>query len=451
MISKNDTVKTEITDITPEGMGVGRTPDGMVLFVKDAAPGDVLTAHVMKVNKSAAYAKIQSIDVPSPYRTEPGCEVFSSCGGCVFRHITYEKELEIKKKNVDENFARIGRLDVRCGYIVPSPEACGYRNKAQYPAAAGADGKTRFGFYARHSHRVAFCEDCPLQPAFFSEIVRGTEKFCDEYGISAYDENTGKGLLRHLYIRYGKSSGEIAVCLVATGKIPHADALCTRLCAINGSIKSIVLNVNKNDTNVILSDRFVTLWGKDTISDVLCGLEFEISPRSFYQVNHDGAEALYSLAAEFASPEGKTVLDLYCGTGTIGLSMAKRAKALIGVEIIPEAIENARKNAVRNDVTNAEFICGDAGEAAKKLAEDGLRPDVVIVDPPRAGCSGDTLCAIAEMSPETVVMVSCNSASAARDCARMKELGYSTEKLVAVDMFARTGHVECVVKLTRKG
>lgn len=451
MLRKNDDVKTEITDITPEGMGVGRTPGGMVLFVKDAAPGDVIVAHVMKVNRSAAYAKIESTIVPSPYRTTPDCDVFQSCGGCVFRHITYEKELEIKKRTVDENFARIGGLDVRCEYIAPSPEERGYRNKAQYPAATDRDGKVRFGFYSRHSHRVAFCEDCPLQPAFFADIVRGTEKFCDEYGISAYDENTGKGLLRHLYIRYGKSSGEIAVCLVAAGKVPHADKLCEALVKINGNIKSIVLNVNEKDTNVILSDRFVTLWGKDTINDVLCGLEFEISPRSFYQVNHDGAETLYSLAAGFAEPDGKTVLDLYCGTGTIGLSTAKRAKKLIGVEIIPEAIENARANAARNGVTNAEFICGDAGEAAKKLAEDGLRPDVVIVDPPRAGCSDDTLSAIAEMSPETVVMVSCNSASAARDCARMKELGYSTEKLVAVDMFARTGHVECVVKLTRNG
>lgn len=308
----------------------------------------------------------------------------------------------------------------------------------------------RFGFYSRHSHRVAPCESCPLQPDFYADIVRAVGLFCDENKITAYDEETGRGLLRHLYIRDGRQSGEVLVCLVATGEIPNVDRLIKTLTELNKNIKSIVLNVNRKDTNVILSNDCRTLWGKDAISDVLCGLEFEISPRSFYQVNHDGAERLYGIAADFADPKGKTVLDLYCGTGTIGLSMARGAKKIIGAEIIPEAVENAKNNAKRNGITNAEFICADAGEAAEKLARDGLLPDVVIVDPPRSGCSEQTLSAIAEMAPERVVMVSCDSATAARDCRRLSELGYKAEKAVAVDMFARTGHVETVVLLSRE-
>ena len=449
MLNKNDIIRAEITDILPDGQGVCKTDDGFVLFVKSTAPGDVVDAHVLKVNKSYGYAKVERMISPSPYRTEPDCAAFASCGGCVFRHITYEKELEIKKKTVDENFARIGGFDVACSEAVPSPQHDGYRNKAQYPATCDAEGHVRFGFYSRHSHRVVPCEDCTLQPGFFADIVRETEKFCDEYKIKPYDEETGNGTIRHLYIRDGRKSGEIAVCIVATGNIPHADALCARLTKLNKNIKSIVLNVNVKDTNVILGDKCITLWGKDAIKDVLCGLEFEISPRSFYQVNHDGAEKLYSIAADFAEPEGKTILDLYCGTGTIGLSMARRAEKLIGVEIVPEAVENAKNNAVRNGISNAEFICGDAGGAAQSLAEGGCAPEVVIVDPPRAGCSGDTLDAIVKMDPERIVMISCNSASAARDCATLKNFGYDIKKLVAVDMFPRTGHVECVTLITK--
>ena len=448
MPKKNDVLRLEITDMTPEGAGVGRY-DGYVLFVFGTAPGDIIDALVMKAGKSYGYAKAINIVKPSPYREDSDCSVFGRCGGCVFRHIKYEKELEIKKKTVDENLKRLGGLDIECERIIPSPQINGYRNKAQYPAAV-IDGKMRFGFYSRHSHRVAPCESCPLQPDFYAEIVRAVGRFCDENKITAYDEETGKGLLRHLYIRDGRRSGEILVCLVATGEVPNVGRLIKMLTELNKNIKSIVLNVNNKDTNVILSSDCRTLWGNDAISDVLCGLEFEISPRSFYQVNHDGAEKLYGIAAEFAEPEGKTVLDLYCGTGTIGLSMARRAKNVIGAEIIPEAVENAKNNAERNGINNAEFICADAGEAAEKLARDGLLPDVIIVDPPRSGCSEQTLSAIAEMAPERVVMVSCDSATAARDCKRLSELGYRAEKAVAVDMFARTGHVETVVQLVRK-
>lgn len=450
MISKNDIIRVEITDILPDGQGICKTDDGLVLFVKSAAPGEIVDAHVMKVNKSYGYAKVERVITPSPFRISPDCAAFASCGGCVFRHITYEKELEIKKKIVDENFARIGGIDIRCEEIIPSPQRDGYRNKAQYPAALDRDGNVRFGFFSRHSHRVIPCEDCPLQPSFFAEIVYETELFCNEYKIMPYDEQTRRGLIRHLYIRDGRKSGEISVCIVATGNIPHAEALCARLIKKNANIKSIVLNINKKDTNVILGDRFITLWGKDTIKDELCGLEFEISPRSFYQVNHDGAEKLYSLAALFAEPDGKHILDLYCGTGTIGLSMARRAGKLTGVEIIAEAVENAKNNAIRNGISNADFICGDAGGAAQSLAEVGFAPGVVIVDPPRAGCSAETLDAIVRMSPERIVMISCNSASAARDCATLKNYGYDTKRLIAVDMFPRTGHVECVVLMSKK-
>ncbi len=449
MFKKNDIVTIEIKDITLEGMGVGKTEEGYILFVPQTAPGDIIRAKILKTLSSYGYAKAEEIVTPSASRISVDCPVFSKCGGCVFRHISYEKELEIKKNLVDEQFARIGGIDIRCENITPSPESIGYRNKAQFPVGKDENG-LYFGFFASHSHRIIKCENCALHPLFYEEILIAIKKWGDRYAISAYNEETHKGLLRHVYIRDGRNSGEIIVCLVATGNTPKTKELISSLLATKLNIVSVVLCINDKAGNEILSDKFRTLYGKDFITDTLCGVEFDISPRSFYQVNHGGAEKLYSIAAEYARLTGEeTLIDLYCGTGTIGLSMANKAKKLIGIEIVPDAVKNAGQNAARAGISNAEFICADAGRAALDLAERGIKPEVIIVDPPRKGLSDDVIKAIADMSPERVVMISCNSATAARDSKKLAEAGFAPTKMQAVDMFPRTGHVETVVLLSK--
>ena len=333
----------------------------------------------------------------------------------------------------------------------PSPQVDGYRNKAQIPCGTGEDGRPSFGFFAPHSHRIIPCGDCSLAPAFYSAVIRCVSEWMEQYGIRPYDEEAGRGTVRHLFIRDGRTSGEVMVCIVANADfLPHADALADSLRREIPNVVSILLNVNKKPGNRILGDRCVTLWGKDAITDVLCGLAFDISPLSFYQVNHDAAELLYRTAADMAALSGEeTLLDLYCGVGTIGLSMASRAKRLVGVEIIPEAVENARRNARRNGIANAEFICADAGEAAKRLVQSGQMPDVVMLDPPRRGCTPEVLDAVLRMAPSKIVMISCNSATAARDCAYLAARGYPVSRLCAVDLFPRTGHVETVACLEK--
>ncbi len=450
MPKKNDIVSIEITDLTPEGMGVGKT-DGYVLFVPKTAVGDVVRVKVVKALSSYGYGRVEEIVTPSSDRQPVDCPVFTSCGGCLFRHITYEAELAIKKSWVENHFARIGKFDVSCDAILPSPAEAGYRNKAQIPCGKGADGSPVFGFFAPHSHRIVPCDACRLEPDFYAPLIRAVAAWMKEARVESYDEETHRGLIRHVFLRDGRVSDEIMVCLVVNGrKLPQEAALVAAIRAANPRVTSILLNENRKPNNEILGTYCRTLWGKDAITDTLCGLEFDISPLSFYQVNHDGAERLYGVAREFAGLTGnETLIDLYCGVGTIGLSMARDVKKLIGVEIIPEAVENAAANAARNGIENAEFFCADAGEAAKKLAADGIRPDVILVDPPRKGCSPDVIDAIAEMAPAKVVMVSCNSATAARDCAALAERGYRLDALRAVDMFPRTGHVESVVLLSK--
>ncbi|MBE6666588.1 MAG: 23S rRNA (uracil(1939)-C(5))-methyltransferase RlmD, partial [Ruminococcaceae bacterium] len=450
MLKKNDLLTLTVTDLTNEGMGVAKH-DGYVLFIPKTAVGDVIEARVVKALSSHGFAKCEKIIAPSETRTETDCPVFSKCGGCLFRHIRYDAELAIKKSWVDEHFHRIGKLDISCDTIIPSPSENEYRNKAQIPCAADKDGKPAFGFFAPHSHRIIPCDNCKLQPAFYTEITKTVENWMKECKIEPYNEETHSGILRHLFIRDGRVSGEVMVCLVANSKkLPHADLLVKKLLKTNPKIASIILNVNQKRGNEILGLNCVTLYGKPAIRDTLCGVSFEISPLSFYQVNHDGAEVLYKTAAEFAElSEGDILLDLYCGVGTIGLSMARKAGKLIGVEVIPAAVENAKENAKRNGIENAEFICADAGEAATKLANANMKPDVVIVDPPRKGCGEDVISAMKKLSPKRIVMVSCNSATAARDCARLKEIGYTPTKMRAVDMFPRTGHVETVCLLSK--
>ena len=448
-MKKNDIVEIEITALSSECSGIGKK-DGMVIFVPFSAIGDKLEVKILKVNKTYCYGKIERIITPSPDRVTPDCPIYTKCGGCSLRHISYEAQLRAKEQFVKDAFTRIGGLSPEFLPIIRNTNINGYRNKLQIPIGTDKDGNLIAGFYAFHSHRIVPCEKCLLQPDIFSKITADFLKISTGLNLTAYDETTHKGILRHLYLRKGYYSGEICLCIVVAKNVPEIKILSDRLLEKYPEIVSSVINVNNRDTNVILGDEEIVLTSKNYICDIMCKNAVNIAPKAFYQVNTPCAEQLYSSACDFAEPKGKTVLDLYCGAGTIGLSMARTAKKIIGVEIVPEAIENAKQNALANGITNCEFICADAAEAARILHSRSLRPDVIMVDPPRKGCGRDACEQIAAFSAPRIVMVSCNAATAARDCAYFAELGYSTDKCVAVDMFSGTNHVETVVLLSHK-
>lgn len=448
-MKKNDIVEIEITSLSSECSGIGKK-DGMVIFVPFSAIGDKLEVKILKVNKTYCYGKIERIITPSPDRVTPDCPVYTKCGGCSLRHISYEAQLRAKEQFVKDAFTRIGGLSPEFLPIIRNTNINSYRNKLQIPIGTDKDGNLIAGFYAFHSHRIVPCEKCLLQPDIFSKITADFLKISTGLNLTAYDETTHKGILRHLYLRKGYYSGETCLCIVVAKNVPEIKILSDRLLEKYPEIVSSVINVNNRDTNVILGDEEIVLTSKNYICDIMCKIAVNIAPKAFYQVNTPCAEQLYSSACDFAEPKGKTVLDLYCGAGTIGLSMARTAKKIIGVEIVPEAIENAKQNALANGITNCEFICADAAEAARILHSRSLRPDVIMVDPPRKGCGRDACEQIAAFSAPRIVMVSCNAATAARDCAYFAELGYSTDKCVAVDMFSGTNHVETVVLLSHK-
>lgn len=451
-MQKNDIIEIEITALTSEGSGVGRH-GGMAVFVPKTAVGDVIEARIVKVLKSYAYGKIERVITPSPDRIENDCPAFGKCGGCVYRHISYAAELAAKEQIVRDAFERIGGLSPEFLPIVGSELIERYRNKLQMPLARTDGGEIVSGFFSERTHRVVPVEDCRLQPEIFSEIVSFVKQMCAKLKISIYNEQKHEGVLRHFYLRKGSKSGEICAVIVARRNVPEFKKIAAELMEKFPEIKGVVLNLNPDKTNVILGEREVTLEGCADISDEMCGVRLDISPKSFYQVNTPQAERLYKQAARFADlaePGGKTLLDLYCGIGSIGLSMASEAKKIIGAEIVPEAVENARKNALQSGFQNAEFLCADAAEAAERLAEGGLSPDVILLDPPRKGCGAETISACVKMSPERIVMISCNPATAARDCKLFSESGYKIEKVRAFDLFPRTRHIECVVKLTKK-
>lgn len=453
-LAKNDIITLEITALTNEGSGVGHYKEdssdgrGMAVFVPLTAVGDVISCRVVKVLRSYAYGRVEGILTASPDRAEDGCPVYAKCGGCCFRHISYEAELRAKQGFVQDAFTRLGGLSPEFLPIQGSESPEGYRNKLQMPVSK-QDGRTVCGFYSERSHRVIQVDKCALQPELFAEITRFVTEQADRLRISVYNEEKHEGVLRHIYLRRGHYSGEVCLCLVARRKVPEFERLAKAAAERFPEITGVVLNINRDRTNVILGEDEQVLFGRAEIKDTMCGVNVEISPKSFYQVNTPAAEALYRQAAEFARPEGKLLLDLYCGAGTIGLSMAGKARRLIGAEIVPQAVENARENAERNSVKNAEFICADAGQAAQQLERSGERPDVIILDPPRKGCSEDTLTACAGMQPERIVMISCNAATAARDCKRLAELGYTAAMVRPFDLFPRTSHVECVVLINK--
>ena len=453
-LQKNQILTLRIERLSSDGSGVAHSPDGETVFVPGAAPGDEADVRIVKDCKRYAFGILDHLRTPSPDRIPVDCAVAGPCGGCSLRHLDYTAELRAKQENVTDAFRRIGGLDVPVLDICPSPEVDRYRNKVQFPVGLDKNGNPCIGFYAGRTHRIVPCPDCKLQPGVLNDIGNALCRFFAENGIQPYNEETGRGLVRHIFLRRGAHSGQIMVCLVCTRpNLPHADALCTRLREQFADIATILLNVNSKNTNVILGTETHTLYGPGYIEDTLCGVPVQLGPLSFYQVNTLAAERLYGIAAQYAqlTPDD-LLLDLYCGMGTIGLSMVDHCRELVGVEIVPEAIESAKANAARmGDAVAAKscFFCADAGQAATRLAAEGLHPDVVMLDPPRKGCDEATLSAVVRMAPRRVVYVSCNPATAARDAAWLEQNGYHAEKVQPVDLFPRTKHCEAVLLLSK--
>ncbi|MBQ9805173.1 MAG: 23S rRNA (uracil(1939)-C(5))-methyltransferase RlmD [Clostridia bacterium] len=458
---KNEIVRLTIEEINNLGCGVGHIGGnererGIVVFVRDAVTGDELDVRIIKVNKSYLVGKIEKIIVPSSLRCVPDCNA-QGCGGCVYRHVDYAHELDLKRDYVVSAFRKAGLPDVEVETVRHTDKLTGYRNKAQYPVCNGKNG-IEAGFFATASHRIVPATDCKLQPPIFGEIVSFICDFCTRHKINAYEETTGKGLLRHIYLRMGAETGEVMVCLVINAEgFPREGELAEALCAKFDAVKSVMLNVNRKNTNVVLGKDYRLLAGREWIEDRLCGHTFRISAGAFYQVNHDACELLYGIAKERAALTGKeTLLDLYCGIGTIGLSMADSAGEVIGIEIVDEAVERAGENAKRNGIEHASFYCGDASDA-KKLLENAERKrgtldpknTVVVFDPPRKGSTSELINYISDRGFNRVVYVSCNPDTLARDCVIFEKLGYEIGVVTPVDMFPRTGHVESVVCLTR--
>lgn len=453
-LQKNQILTLRIERLSSDGSGVAHSADGEAVFVPGTAPGDEARVRIVKDCGRYAFGILDELLTPSPDRIPVDCPVAGPCGGCSLRHLDYAAELRAKQESVLDAFRRIGGLEVPVLDILPSPDVDRYRNKVQFPVGIDKNGVPCIGFYAGRTHRIVPCPDCKLQPSVLNEIGNALCAFFAQQGIRPYDEQSGKGLVRHIFLRRGAHSGQIMVCLVCTrAKLPHAEQLCTALRGQFPAISTILLNVNAKNTNVILGSENHILYGPGYIEDTLCGVPVRLGPLSFYQVNTLAAERLYGVAAQYAqlTPDD-TLLDLYCGMGTIGLSMAEQCRELIGVEIVPEAIESAKANAARMGeavAAKSRFFCADAGQAATQLAAEGLHPDIVMLDPPRKGCDEATLSAVVRMAPRRVVYVSCNPATAARDAAWLERNGYHAEKVQPVDLFPRTKHVECVIALSK--
>lgn len=458
-LKKNDTVELIVEDINNLGAGVSHLEDGRVVFIRGAVTGDKVKAKIIKVNTNFAVARLEEILEPSVYRDETCfCTVSESCGGCVYRHITYKHEKEIKKSYVKHAFIKAGLPDVYVNDVHSTENTRAYRNKAQYPFAMTKGGIVA-GFYASKTHNVVPAFDCSLQPKVFGDILHTVCDFANAKKLTVYDETTGKGLLRHLYLRYGAGTGEIMLCLVIHGeKIPDAREFVDLVVERFPSVSSIQLNINKKNTNVVLGNEYRLLHGKRFIEDVLCGVRFRITPESFYQVNHDGAEILYGLAKEKAIrgfDQKISLVDMYCGTGTIGLSMADAVNEIVGIEIVEGAVECARANAQLNGFENAKFYAGDAKDIESlflsvESQHGALTPDAVILDPPRKGCTPEVIEFLAKRSIKRIVYVSCDPDTLARDCKLFADLGYVIGEIDPVDMFPRTGHIENVVSIVKE-
>ena len=449
MLIKNQVYEANIVDYTAEGQGVAKI-EGCAVFIPNALVGEKCTVRIEKAQKTWAFGKIVELLERSEHRVNRECPVAKLCGGCDFWHMTYEEETRLKANRVLQALNRIGGENLTEMPILFAPTCYGYRNKAQYPIASKKN-RAYAGFFRAGTHSVVENSRCLILPEETDKVKDAVIDYVNQFRITAYDEENHKGLLRHIYVRRGAVSGQILVCLVVNGrKLPHIPELLERLKKIPG-FTTLVLSVNTRPGNAILGDEFITLYGPGYIEDTLCGLNFRLSPRSFYQVNHHQAQRLYETAISQAGiTKEDTVLDLYCGVGTITLAMASAAGKVIGVEVIPQAVEDARDNAKRNGIENAEFFCGDAGQAALELEAKGIRADVAVVDPPRKGLNADTIEALHRMAPRRIVYVSCDPATLARDVALLKERGYQLQSATAADLFPRCAHVESVVCLSRE-
>ena len=449
MLTKNQIYETVITDYTTEGQGVAHI-EGCAVFVPNAVAGERVKVRVTLVRKTWAAGKITEILEKSPHRVNRACPVAKLCGGCTFWHMDYEEECRLKAERVKNCLNRIGGENLEEVPILAAPTCEGYRNKAQYPVA-WEKGRAYAGFFKEGTHEVVQMDRCRILPQETDRVKAIVMDYVNKNKVSVYDEATHRGLLRHIYVRRGAVSGQILVCLVVNGDgLPKLPALIEALKAVPG-FTTLVLSVNTRKGNAVLGDKFVTLYGPGYIEDTLCGLNFRLSARSFYQVNHAQAQRLYETAIAMAGiTKNDLVLDLYCGVGTITLAMASAAGKVMGVEVVPQAIEDARDNARRNGIENAEFFCADAGAAALELEQKGIRPDIITVDPPRKGLNSDAIEAIDRMNPKRLVYISCDPATLARDTALLKERGFRLEKAIAADLFPRCSHVETVVCLGRK-
>ena len=448
MLEKNGIYEAVVTDYTAEGQGIAHV-EGCAVFLPNAIAGERVRLRIEYPRKTWASGKILEILEKSPHRVNRECPVAKLCGGCDFWHMDYEEETRLKAERVKTCLNRLAGENLTEVPILAAPDCRGYRNKAQYPVAA-KKGRAFAGFYRSGTHQVVENKSCRILPPEADAVKDAVIDYVNQYRVSVYDEASHTGLLRHIYVRRGAVSGQILVCLVCNGeKLPKAEALLERLKKIPG-FTTLVLSVNTKKGNAVLGDKFVTLFGPGYIEDTLCGLRFRLSPRSFYQVNHDQAQRLYETAISQAGiTKSDTVLDLYCGVGTITLAMAGAAGKVIGVEVIPQAVEDAKDNARRNGIENAEFFCGDAGQAALALEAQGVHPDVAVVDPPRKGLNADTIEALSRMAPRRIVYVSCDPATLARDVALLKERGYALQSATAADLFPRCAHVETVVLLSK--
>ena len=447
MPKKNDVLPLTIESIGLNGEGIAHL-DGQVVFAAGGLPGEVCRIRLEKVGRSAIWGRVVGVEAPSPERIVPDCPHFPRCGGCQFRHMSYPAELEAKRRRVEDALRRVGGLDLAVPVILGAKHTERYRNKVQFPVAPGPAGP-RVGFFRARSHDVVDVADCRLQPPEAAALAQALREWMGTYAVPAYDERAHTGLVRHLFLRFARSG--ILCCVVVNGEaLPREAELVSALRAAAPRLTGVALSVNRERTNVVLGRALRTLWGEDFLEDELCGLTFRLSVPSFYQVNRDQCEVLYGRAVDLAGLTGReTVLDLYCGIGTISLVMARRAGRVVGAEIVPAAVEDARANAARNGIANAEFFCGDAADAAGRFAREGLRPDVICVDPPRKGLAPEVIDAMVQMAPERIVYVSCDPATLARDLSRLVPQGYRPQTALAVDMFPRTAHVETVVALER--
>lgn len=448
---KNKIYRAEIVDYAADGMSIAKI-GGIAVFVPGGAVGDQCDIRIVKINRRMAFGRIEKIIVRSANRIAPDCPYAPRCGGCCWQHISYQEELRAKRKKVQDALERIAGLAVQVEEIAGAADIVRYRNKAQYPVGQDAQGHAVTGFYRPRSHELVPITHCLIQSNKADEAAALVRQWMDQYQVPAYNEINGKGIIRHIYVRVGAASGQTQVCIVAAvNRLPAQQALIELLTTNIPSLVSLMLNINSKPGNVILGSKMVTLWGSETLEDTLCGNVFHLSAKAFYQVNHAQAERLYDCILDFAALTGKeTAIDLYCGAGTITLALARRAARVIGVEAVPEAVENARENAARNGLTNAEFLCADAGQAAAMLAQSGEAPQLLVVDPPRKGLDETAINAILALSPARIVYVSCDPATLARDLKLFTQQGYTVKRCKAFDLFPRTAHVECVVSIQKR-